>query len=446
MSSNEGIVRRSFSQLSASAGSLYYPIDDERVTRFLISGFIGDRSRSQWSSITGNSISFALEELFNTMGDFATVETFQPVVIAKCSHNDLIPGDDPETTYLTIGDGNQDNLKELISFARFRELGTSQSDYDQITDMKYTLVWQEAPHSASEHSPICVDGFKSNLAGIHYETATACTIDAYWARAPLNYKMSKKSIYSNFDWKKIPEPAGRSISMSPDWVGKVTQAWLDVVNALNADSKESICFLAPDFLAVAIADTVSKSAGCTVKGNQYGMDSINTYSDGQDDCPFAIDGDEAFSRYWTATELDEPYEGMYISITNGSTNPRDLTQLVLQEYSRGYGYDSSEIPVQLSLAILATYALLAIIYIIYTLATGRASNSWDSIAELVMLGVNSKTPEHLEGTSVGIDTLATFREPVSIRVNERDCVELVFENDAGLSKRHLRDVEPNEAY
>lgn len=63
-----------------------------------------------------------------------------------------------------------------------------------------------------------------------------------------------------------------------------------------------------------------------------------------------------------------------------------------------------------------------------------------------MLKVNSKTPEHLDGTSVGIDTLSTFREPVSIRINEQSSVELVFENDTSLSKRHLRDAEPNKAY
>lgn len=63
-----------------------------------------------------------------------------------------------------------------------------------------------------------------------------------------------------------------------------------------------------------------------------------------------------------------------------------------------------------------------------------------------MLGVNSRAPAHLDGTSVGIDTLKTFQEPISIQVNDRDSVELVFDNDVGVRRRTLRPVEPNVAY
>ena len=42
------------------------------------------------------------------------------------------------------------------------------------------------------------------------------------------------------------------------------------------------------------------------------------------------------------------------------------------------------------------------------------------------LALNSRRPAVLQNTSVGIDTVETFRHPVNIRVNHDDSLEMVF--------------------
>jgi hypothetical protein len=63
-----------------------------------------------------------------------------------------------------------------------------------------------------------------------------------------------------------------------------------------------------------------------------------------------------------------------------------------------------------------------------------------------MLGLNSKKPTHLGCTSAGIDTLSTFRQLVSVRVNDEESLELIFQDDPGTRTRKYTKVELNRAY
>lgn len=401
---------------------------------------------SQWTSIPNRRVSHALADSVSKDVDFVTTKSLQPVVVTTCWYNSFSPNDDPKSTYFTIGDGSQHGLKDLISFTGFEEMGTTQKipfpPRNVANTDHYTLLWQQTPASVSNHSLICIDAFKNNTSGEYGYPQTACTVDAYWARASVNYTLSAKLAVPRFNGNQRPEAIGGPISIAVDWVEKLTQEWFDVARNLP---NFGTCDAASWILATGISDAVPIPGSCIgLDKSGYPKDNF-LYSIDIGNCP--VEQLEKFSReYVPAKGLHKQYDTIVLAVTNPSTDPQDYTQLVVQEYIHGYGYDSSEIPVQLSLAVVATYVLIAVTYILYTLVTGRTANSWNSISELFMLGVNSKKPEHLEGTSVGIDTLSTFREPVSIRVNEQGSVELVFENDTGLSKRRLRDVEPNEAY
>ncbi|KAJ8113466.1 hypothetical protein OPT61_g4409 [Boeremia exigua] len=74
-------------------------------------------------------------------------------------------------------------------------------------------------------------------------------------------------------------------------------------------------------------------------------------------------------------------------------------------------------------------------YVLYTIITGYVSTAWSSGIELVTLALQSKKPEHLGHTSVGIGSIKTLREGVGVRVNTDNELELVFGNDNVVYKR-----------
>ena len=112
----------------------------------------------------------------------------------------------------------------------------------------------------------------------------------------------------------------------------------------------------------------------------------------------------------------------------------------------GYGYNLRGNTPKLSLVVLILYSLIAFVYLAITCLTGRTSASWDSIGELLMLAFNSKRPSFLGRTSAGVKTLNTYRQPVSLMVNEQDGLELVFDGDPDNDKRLYRRVAVTTPY
>jgi hypothetical protein len=110
----------------------------------------------------------------------------------------------------------------------------------------------------------------------------------------------------------------------------------------------------------------------------------------------------------------------------------------------GYGYNSTSVSIKLSVVTIAVYCIVTISYITYILITGSTSTAWSSAVELVALALQSKKPDHLGHTSVGIDSLDTFKQGVGIRINKDNELELVFDRDD--NARNLRKIEKNKAY
>lgn len=127
-----------------------------------------------------------------------------------------------------------------------------------------------------------------------------------------------------------------------------------------------------------------------------------------------------------------------------SYNPYSRFAFETTQY--GYGYNISTTSVRLSMSVITIYCIVTISYIMYTLLTGSTSTAWNSPIEFLLLALKSKQPHHLGYTSVGIDSVKTYREEVGIRVNECDELELVFDRDPELSTRNLTHVRPNVSY
>ena len=154
-------------------------------------------------------------------------------------------------------------------------------------------------------------------------------------------------------------------------------------------------------------------------------------------------------QYLTEHDVWSQYNSIELfASASESVDPSSTYQLSISKYVTGYAYSSSGTTVRVSIAVIGLYALITIPYLVYSLTTGITATSWDIIGELVMLALNSKRPEHLKHVSAGIERLKTFREPVSIRVNDENSLELVFEDDPAYKalNRKYRRLNFNEKF
>jgi hypothetical protein len=122
-----------------------------------------------------------------------------------------------------------------------------------------------------------------------------------------------------------------------------------------------------------------------------------------------------------------------------------LTKVRIEVFGIGTGYNIATVTDILATVVLSLYCFFALAFITWSLWTGESSNSWDSTAELLALGLNSKVPKQLENTSAGIGTMTVFRQPIRILENEEQSLEIVFgggEHSEGTRRR----IRRNQAY
>jgi hypothetical protein len=181
--------------------------------------------------------------------------------------------------------------------------------------------------------------------------------------------------------------------------------------------------------------------------------------------PITIDWDGIPSfrsaRFSNLTLSSNPSRSLAISLTTvisevswqGKRSSSDLssevhqqTQFSISKVAHGYGYCTSSTSVRLSLIVITTYCIVTVAYITYMLASGHTSTAWHSATELIVLALQSKPTEHLRHTSVGINSMQTYREAIGIRVNNDKRLELVLSNEPNVRARKLRKVVPNVAY
>ncbi|KAF2993887.1 hypothetical protein E8E13_002302 [Curvularia kusanoi] len=112
----------------------------------------------------------------------------------------------------------------------------------------------------------------------------------------------------------------------------------------------------------------------------------------------------------------------------------------------GYGYGTRSTSIYLAMTVMTMYCAIIISYILYSIAAGSVSTAWGSGVELFALALQSRKPDHLGHTSVGIDSIKPFSEGVGIRVNQDDELEIVFANDRDFGTRGLRKINKNREY
>jgi hypothetical protein len=157
----------------------------------------------------------------------------------------------------------------------------------------------------------------------------------------------------------------------------------------------------------------------------------------------------AIARIPDVPVVKSPYGDYIAGLEHEMPSGRDAVNITTFRYTMvdyGFGYGTRSISIYLAMAVMITYCAITISYIAYTIATGKSSTAWSLGIELVTLALQSRRPDHLGHVSVGIDSINTLAEPVGIRVNNQNELELVFAHDRDVNSRDLRKIERNKEY
>ena len=367
---------------------------------------------------------------------------------------------DPNHQYIDFGP-SKTYLKDLITFDMVMSNYTRPPNNTTIavhhvppsnSTLGRSYVWSNLPPDCSNDSLAMVVSW----ADIKYDSLDwqkqtnvtsqlACTIDAYWATVATNatsnaVRHNEIPASSTEDPKAALERLKDQVltSMSPEWAKRVVTS---AVELIYIDTNPDPYFVAYQLQTSQLALAMSYIPPWD------GFPSVfsRTYTPSQEETSMNTHQYDALQKYISSHRLTDLYDQVAVYAANtGWTDPESLAQIRWAVYSNGYGYNTSPITVKLSLAVVILYLALVGTYLIWTVGTGYAATSWDSVAELVALALNSQRPNALENTSVDIDTLETFRQPVNIRVNQEDSLEVVFKE--AVSTATFTTVVVNKRY
>lgn len=120
-------------------------------------------------------------------------------------------------------------------------------------------------------------------------------------------------------------------------------------------------------------------------------------------------------------------------------------ELIIYTTVDGLAYTTNGVPTKIALVIVSIYALYISMFMVGTVVNGRSSSSWDSVAKLVVLAMQSRPSGRLEGTSAGIEGMGIFREPISVGVRDEK-IQIVFRSEEDVDGDVLESVREDKAY
>ncbi|KAK3203058.1 hypothetical protein GRF29_112g70178 [Pseudopithomyces chartarum] len=327
----------------------------------------------------------------------ASGNALQPLVMASCIWN---PSFQINSTYASVRFPDQEG-----SSYRLLEL------YDERTWNHYSPSWF-APPEDMKHSLLGVfphanevDWAKNPPPNSAWTNAHGCTIDAYWNQARYELPSSSIGPPTIFTASRTNSSyRGSLIEISPSFA----YSKLSTMDWYWADSPPS------DNITLLLLDEINSYGEVMLALSLFNI--LQTYP-------------ASFS-----------YEDSYSSIpANNVVFPFEIVRTV-------YGYETASATVVLSLMVLGIYSLLSLVYMLFILVTGRTSTAWSSAAELCTLALQSRKPDHLGHVGVGIETMATFKEGVFIRINKNNEPELLFKGDRDVQSDGNSRLELNKAY
>ncbi|KAJ9612432.1 hypothetical protein H2200_004029 [Cladophialophora chaetospira] len=391
--------------------------------------------------------------------------TLQPYVFQDC-HYQLFQGiQDQSSTYISFGE-HEPRFKDVLTLADTHPESASKlcedSAWFQFPLYGRRIIWCNPNNTTADPALLAVHVLYQGDPGPGSPTVQsiiACVVRARWLPSTVTTTGSSRTVankdiidFSNATaFKDGVDDTGKSIGSHPlesrmirisaEWAKRVTKLHFDIAKY----GLELIPQIQPPLLATALSD-IGPDYRTIASTSQYVGFSPSALPE-QTMTGLNKDQYDSFKAFLTEQGSLRKYDlvGGYIIGLNW-TDASSLTFLDV-EYSRtGYGYDVSHVTVKLSLAVLATYASIVVIYLLYTLISGRSGTSWDSIGELFMLCLNSKQPSHLQGTSAGVETIGTYRKLMNVRINKARSAEIVFAHDPAVEKPDYSLVDVNKKY
>ena len=271
-------------------------------------------------------------------------------------------------------------------------------------------------------------------------TMTGCHVDAFWYSTHSNFSVVTAITTSNPAEDRTFRH-GMKIRLDREWASRVSELFRNSSGA----NLNTMLERAAAAIAIAVSDAGSEYLPGTlpvVFPDRIGG-ILPTPEENWRTTPVQRD---ALLRFVDKQGFLDRYAEVDNYAFDNWTDPARLSQISVQMSRRGYGYDPSETTVQLALAVLTFYCLIVAVFTAYTISTGVIATSWDTIGEFTLLALNSARPSHLPGTSVGVETLSTYRRQVSIRVNKGNSTELVFDDDPALARTDYVRAQPNAEY
>jgi hypothetical protein len=360
-----------------------------------------------------------------------TVEAKQPVTYVRCAVSNV--NTTIQFARLDQGSGNY----PLIDYAN-ATIG-SQQWFDLVTNNRTNAAvsWVELPADSFGLSSIAavvtVPGVNSTAIPDHIYS---CTIDSRWANASATISFLGGPVITAglpYNWftggqlqlNSSGFPLWPRIAIAPTWAqainpfinGSTTSIFSMLCNSVGRLNNVALSTFPlnaiESILSVMITDGLSRiGSSAIIQGGLKGID----------------------DAYPTKTWMKEFLPKAKVFGAGGSAfdytyrEGDQVTMLKATTVVNGYGYGLTAATF-LSTFVLLVYSVIAVTYVIYSIfIANTTSSSWESIAELVALAMNSRPSSALQNTGAGIAKLTTYKQQVGIRVSD-DRLQIVFEDE-----------------
>lgn len=368
-----------------------------------------------------------------------TLETsfWQPVVSADC-YLERFPNSINTTVFTPIlFPGNYSQIFDPIDLL-FSDNSTF--FYDGVKDNGiYFSAWPDSLEPV--HSGMLAYGIRYPNSGLTW--IEACIVDAVWAESmvqidggtfvltstlkdsPLTLLESSPPVAFNGSWTSAVQS-----SILAAWNTSWIESFGDTINVYQT-------WRADQAIGLAMSDA---SSNLTI------IDSAQLPSTGPPANSLSAEQQTGVLQFLQTNITQSKFNRTFIATSTNWTDPATLSQITIFHQLTGSGYSKATTTVKLSLAVLATYCAFVLGHLLWTGCTGRVGSSWDSIADLIMLALNSRQPTHLGKISTGLESIKSFRHPVNIRVNNNNELELTFVDEIGKPGVASLKVEINKEY
>jgi len=125
----------------------------------------------------------------------------------------------------------------------------------------------------------------------------------------------------------------------------------------------------------------------------------------------------------------------------------NYTRFNMTQTITGYAYKAQAITDWLAVTVLLIHLVFALGHTIYAVTTGRTSECWDTLPELLALAQQSRpSNKALKNTSAGISRIQTFKQRARVRPSTEDIkhLEIFFDDDK--CDEALEKMNPLDTY